>query len=68
MAPDGKGFFTVIDVHRGAATDVDLSGKAAVLWRQPGKAVIWGVPSPDGRHLAMVLYTIDANVYMVEDF
>ena len=47
---------------------VDLSGKAALLWRQPGRSIIWGVPSPDGRNLAMLMYTTDANVYMLDAF
>jgi hypothetical protein len=29
---------------------------------------IWGVPSPDGKHLALVLTPDDANVYSVENY
>ena len=47
---------------------VDLSGATTLLWRQPGSAIIWSVPSPDGRNLAMLMYTTEANVYMVDGF
>jgi hypothetical protein len=30
--------------------------------------MLWGVPSPNGRHLAMMMETDDSNVYTVEDF
>jgi hypothetical protein len=68
-AADGKGFFA------GQTTPtetrqlyVDLSGKASLLWRQPGKSYVWGIPSPDGRYLAMMVYTDDSNVYTINDF
>jgi hypothetical protein len=36
---------------------------------RPGAEVpIWGIPSPDGKHLALALATDDSNVYMVENF
>jgi Tol biopolymer transport system component len=68
-APDGKGFFTG-DATSTAARElyVDLSGKATVLWRQAGAAVIWGIPSPDGKYLALQLSTVESNVYMLEQF
>ena len=68
-AADGKGFFA------GQTTPtetrqlyVDLSGKASVLWRQAGKSAVWGIPSPDGNYLAMMVYTDDSNVYTINDF
>lgn len=49
---------------------VDLEGRANVLW-QEGFACrdwTWGVPSPDGRHLALVGYTVDSNVWILKNF
>ncbi len=68
-SPDGKGFF----VGESSSTEarelyIDLTGKATLLWRQAGNHVVWAVPSPDGRHLAMMMQTIEANVYSVEGF
>jgi Tol biopolymer transport system component len=68
-APDGKGFFagdtTPTDARQ---LYIDLSGQASVLWRQAGPLPTWGVPSPDGKYLAMMVYTDDSNVYMLERF
>ena len=68
-AADGKGFFA----SQTTPTEtrqlyVDLSGKASVLWRQSGKSTVWGIPSPDGKYLAMMVYTDDSNVYTLDDF
>ncbi len=64
----GKGFF----VGDSSLTEVrelyiDLSGAISVLYRQPGSIPgIWGLPSPDGKYLALMMFTDDANVYTVE--
>ena len=70
-APDSKGFFW----GDRSATHLrvmysDLSGKASVLWSQPAGTLssIWGIPSPDGKHLALVLLTDDSNVYAIKNF
>jgi Tol biopolymer transport system component len=67
-APDGKGFFSgeTLDAEV-RQLFIDLSGKASVLWRQAGSPGIWGVPSPDGRYLALMMSTDDANAYMVDN-
>ena len=48
---------------------VDLKGDAHALWHQrlnlPGTK---GIPSPDGRHLAVAGWTTDSNVWMIENF
>jgi Tol biopolymer transport system component len=68
-AADGKGFFA------GQTTPtetrqlyVSLTGKTSVLWRQAGKSLLWGIPSPNGRYLAMMVYNDDSNVYTITDF
>ncbi|MGA8027604.1 MAG: hypothetical protein WB992_10685 [Bryobacteraceae bacterium] len=69
-APDGKGFFAsdacLTEVRE---LYVDSKGKISVLYREPESVFgIWGVPSPDGKLLALVLVTDDSNVYTVENF
>jgi hypothetical protein len=68
-AADGKGFF----VSQTTPTEtrqlyVDMSGEASLLWRQAGKSISWGIPSPNGKYLAMMIYTDDSNVYTIDDF
>jgi serine/threonine protein kinase len=68
-APDSKGLFVAHSIPGGAALlYVDLQGNAHVLWQQHGGPVTYGFPSPDGRHLAFLGWTIDANVWMMENF
>jgi serine/threonine protein kinase/dipeptidyl aminopeptidase/acylaminoacyl peptidase len=43
-------------------------GNPHVLWKQEGGMATFGVPSPDGRHLAMLGWTINGNIWMMENF
>jgi Tol biopolymer transport system component len=68
---DGKGFF--IGNTRGEGLDsnllfVDLNGKPHLLWQQKSAPYTWGVPSPDGRHLAVFGSEFNGNMWMVENF
>jgi Tol biopolymer transport system component len=48
---------------------VDLDGNAHVLWHQRLNFLgTKGIPSPDGRHLAVAVFTTDSNAWMVENF
>lgn len=48
---------------------VDLEGNAHALWHQRLNFMgTKGIPSPDGRHLAVAGYTTDSNAWMIEDF
>ncbi len=47
---------------------VDLEGGAHPLWQLKGYWGTWGVPSPDGRYLAVLGGTTDGNVWMIENF
>ncbi len=69
-ASDGKGFFVGDQtLTEDRELFVDDSGNSFLLWSQPGTASeIWGVPSPDGKYLALVLTPDDANVFTVDDF
>jgi len=74
--PDGKALWATAS---GAAPPgdlllrVDLQGRAQVVWQHKG-ITGWnyegtkGVPSPDGRHLAVLGYTNDSNVWMLENY
>ena len=47
---------------------IDLEGHARVLRQQAGMFKTWGIPSPDGRHLAFLEWTSANNVWMIENF
>ena len=66
-SPDGRGFYTASMSPMGwTLLYVDLQGHATALWKQKGDT--FGVPSPDGRHLAILGQTVDSNVWMLENF
>ncbi len=68
-SPDGKGFYVSSVSPRGATLlYIDLKGHASPMWEQKGSFTTWGVPSPDGRHLAILGFTVDSNVWMIENF
>jgi hypothetical protein len=47
---------------------IDMKGKTRELWRQSGTRTVWGVPSPDGKHLAISGATRDSNVWVMEGY
>ncbi|HMI52303.1 MAG TPA: hypothetical protein VK525_12380 [Candidatus Saccharimonadales bacterium] len=47
---------------------VNLDGKATPIWQNSQPLEIWGVPSPDGRHIAMFGTSAESNVWMIDDF
>ena len=67
---DGKGFFTSdYSTDVGARLlHVSMTGKVTVLWNNRGSLRTWGVPSPDGRWLAMLGSTHENNVWVLEGF
>jgi Tol biopolymer transport system component len=71
-AIEGKGFFVgAIGPMVGVLFFVDLDGRTEILWK---RATDWsgayprGLPSPDGRHLAVLGWTLYSNVSMLENF
>jgi Tol biopolymer transport system component len=68
-APDGKGFYISSKSPRDATLlYVDLKGHASEVWEQKGSFRTCGIASPDGRHLAILGYTVDSSVWMLEGF
>ena len=66
---DGKGLFVSSYSRRGAdMLHIDLKGNVRLLWEHPGGVEIYGLPSPDGRHLAMRSWSVDSNLWMMENF
>jgi serine/threonine protein kinase/dipeptidyl aminopeptidase/acylaminoacyl peptidase len=68
-AADSQSMF-VSSVEPGAAAllHVGLNGDAQPVWQQPQPKLIWGFPSPDGRHLAILCASSDANAWLISNF
>ena len=65
---DGKGFYCGSISPEGAALlFVDLNGAARILWRDKGPGLI-GIPSPDGRYLAIGATVHNSNAWVLEGF
>jgi hypothetical protein len=68
-SPNGKGFFSSNSTGLGVTLlFVDLNGKAHSLLQQKSSSLTWGVPSPDGRHLAVLGQEFSGNMWMIENF
>jgi Tol biopolymer transport system component len=68
-AADGKGLYASSQSPRAATLlYIDLDGNVQVLWAQKGGYQTWGVPSPDGKRLAILGTSIENNVWMMENF
>jgi Tol biopolymer transport system component len=68
-SPDGKGLYVgSVTPQANTLLYVDLKGNARVLWQYKGTGGIWGVPSPDGRYLAILGTATNSNVWMLEGF
>ena len=68
-AADSQSFFVSSAEPEGAALlRVSLNGDAETVWQQSQPKLIWGFPSPDGRHLAFLGASSDANVWLISNF
>jgi Tol biopolymer transport system component len=68
-SPDGKNFYCgSASPQASTLLYVDLQGNARVLWQFKGPGRTWGVPSPDGRYLAIMGSVTNSNVWMLEGF
>jgi serine/threonine protein kinase/Tol biopolymer transport system component len=68
-AIDSRSMF-LSTLQSGGATllRVALDGNAQPIWRQNQSRLTWGIPSPDGRHLAIMGANSEANVWMISNF
>jgi Tol biopolymer transport system component len=69
-APDGKGLYCGSSSPQGSTLlYVDLKGNARPLWENKGIGErVWGIPSPDGRYLAIAGSVVNSNLWMLEGF
>ena len=68
-SPDGKGFYAgSLSPEPSTLLYVDLKGNARVLWRNSAIQILWGMPSPDGRYLAIMGGVSNRNVWMLGGF
>jgi Tol biopolymer transport system component len=71
-SPDGKGFYcgAVPTQGSGVILYVDLQGNARVLWQHKVAPItyVWGIPSPNGRYLAIEGGVINSNIWMLQGF
>lgn len=68
--PDGSGFYASNRTAPGSSEllFVDMQGKSKVVYRAAGLMRLWAIPSPDGKKVAIMSGTQDANVWMLENF
>lgn len=71
-AADGRGLFVSPSAGLGATLlYADLEGRGQAIWKQPVPIIDYparGIPSPDGRYLAVLALAIDRNVWLLENF
>jgi eukaryotic-like serine/threonine-protein kinase len=69
-AADGKGFFISSNPngHFSTLLYVDLAGNAHSLWQVKNYQATWGIPSHNGKYLAICAPTTECNAWMVENF
>ena len=65
----GKGLLVSSRIPRSSVLlHVDLAGNSHLLWKKDGGIGTFGIPSPDGRHLAMLGWTLNSNIWEMEKF
>jgi serine/threonine protein kinase len=69
-AADSKGLFVTSNPTgwRSSLLYVDLAGNAHELWQVKGSSQSWGIPSRDGKYLAISAPTTSSNVWMAEGY
>ena len=68
-APDGQGLYvSSLEADGSVLLYADLHGNVHKIWKELGGLGTYGIPSPDGRHIAMYSWTLNSNLWMMENF
>jgi hypothetical protein len=67
-APDSTRFAFATTKTRYYANRRALDGKVNTVYSRPYLSLEWAVPSPNGRHLAIVQNSNKSNISLVEGF
>lgn len=68
-AADGNGFyFDTVRKRETVLLHLDLRGHTHVLWENRGGNYALGIPSPDGRHIAVAGNSVISNMWTIENF
>lgn len=66
---DGKALFISVRLQRDTGLlRVDMQGNSHVLWNPEWGRGTYGIPSPDGRYLALLGWRVNSNIWMMENF
>jgi Tol biopolymer transport system component len=66
---DGKALLVSRPTRRGfELLRLDVNGKSHILWEQRGGLGTSALPSPDGKHLAIRGWSINSNLWLMQDF
>jgi hypothetical protein len=69
--PNGRGMIVdCVPASGNMLLCVGLTGDTEVLWQQKIAAPYptYGIPSPDGHHIAMLGWAVDNNIWMLENY
>jgi len=68
-APDSRSLFvSAVDSGGVSLLNLTLNGAIQPLWHQDQPNPIWGFPSPDGRHLAILGTGSESNAWIINNF
>jgi DNA-binding winged helix-turn-helix (wHTH) protein len=68
-APDSQSVFVGANGPSGATLlRIGLNGTSQAIWQQPQANEIWGIPSPDGRRIAIHGNSVDAHLWTMSNF
>jgi Tol biopolymer transport system component len=66
---DGKSLLVSAKTPRGfSLLRTDLDGHVQTLWNSSAVSIMYPIPSPDGKQLALNVQMEDVNVWMLEGF
>jgi eukaryotic-like serine/threonine-protein kinase len=68
-AGDSKSLFVGTEENNGSSLlHIDPKGNAQLIWHQTHRAPTCGIPSPDGRHLAIGGTSFNTNAWLIDNF